>query len=263
MTQEKVVSQIDGRGVATVTLNIPERHNAFDDAVIDQLTAAFEGVANNKDARLMILAARGKSFCAGGDLGWMKRMKSYTREENIKDARALAAMLQTLNVLPVPTIARVQGMTVGGGVGLISCCDMAVATPDAGFCFSEVKVGLIPATISPYVIAAIGQRAARRYFITAERFSSETAAQLGLVSEIVGEDQLDDRINQLVETTLANSPAAVVAAKRLVCHAAGRLIDEQLISSTSEMIADIRVSAEGQEGLAAFIEKRKPTWGVR
>jgi methylglutaconyl-CoA hydratase len=263
MTQEKVVSQIDGRGVATVTLNIPERHNAFDDAVIDQLTAAFEGVANNKDARLMILAARGKSFCAGGDLGWMKRMKSYTREENIKDARALAAMLQTLNVLPVPTIARVQGMTVGGGVGLISCCDMAVATPDAGFCFSEVKVGLIPATISPYVIAAIGQRAARRYFITAERFSSETAAQLGLVSEIVGEDQLDDRINQLVETTLANSPAAVVAAKRLVCHAAGRLIDEQLISSTSEMIADIRVSAGGQEGLAAFIEKRKPTWGVR
>ena len=262
MIKQTVSSQIDERGVATVTLNNPEKHNAFDDAIIAELSATFESIANNKAVRAMILAATGKSFCAGGDLAWMKRMKSYTIEENIEDAKSLAAMLQTLNFLPVPTIARVQGIAVGGGVGLVSCCDMAVATPGASFCLSEVKVGLIPATISPYVINAIGQRAARRYFTTAERFSSKRAAQLGLVSEVAEEDQLDDHINKLVETLLANSPAAIVAAKRLVFQVAGREIDDKLIASTCELIADIRVSADGQEGLAAFFDKRKPTWRV-
>ena len=262
MTKQKVSSQIDERGVATVTLNNPEKHNAFDDAIIPELTATFERIANNKAVRMMILAATGKSFCAGADLAWMKRMMNYTFEENIEDAEALATMLQTLNFLPIPTIARVQGIAVGGGVGLVSCCDMAVATPGASFCLSEVKVGLMPATISPYVIDAIGQRAARRYFTTAERFSSKTAAKLGLVSEVVDADQLDDQINKLVETLLANSPAAIVAAKQLVFHVAGREINDKLIASTCELIADIRVSADGQEGLAAFFEKRKPTWRV-
>jgi methylglutaconyl-CoA hydratase len=262
MTKQTVSCKIDQRGVATVTLNNPEKHNAFDDSIITELTAAFEHIANNKAVRVMILAATGKSFCAGGDLAWMKRMKDYTFEENVEDAKALAAMLQTLNFLPVPTIARVQGIAVGGGVGLVSCCDMAVATPDAGFCLSEVKVGLIPATISPYVIDAIGQRAARRYFTTAEWFSSAAAAKLGLVSVVANDDQLDDQINKLVETLLANSPSAIAAAKQLVFHVAGREINDKLIASTCELIADIRVSANGQEGLAAFFEKRKPTWSV-
>lgn len=262
MITHKVLTEIDERGVATITLNNPAKHNAFDDAIIAELKEAFERIAKNKAVRVMILAAKGKSFCAGGDLAWMKRMKDYSLEENIEDAKALASMLQTLNFLPVPTIARVQGVAVGGGVGLVSCCDMAVANPDASFSLSEVKVGLIPATISPYVIDAIGQRAARRYFTTAERFSSTTAAQLGLVSEVAGEDQLDEQINTLVEALLANSPPAVVAAKQLVFHVAGREINNQLIASTCELIADIRVSADGQEGLAAFFEKRKPTWRI-
>ncbi|MDX2480318.1 MAG: enoyl-CoA hydratase/isomerase family protein [Desulfuromusa sp.] len=262
MTKQKVSSQIDKRGVATVTLNNPEKHNAFDDAIIAELTAAFEHIANNKAVRVMILAAKGKSFSAGADLGWMKRMANYSYEENIKDAKALAAMLQTLNFLPLPTIARVQGGAFGGAVGLVSCCDMAVASPQASFSLSEVKIGIIPATISPYVIDAIGQRAARRYFTTAELFDAQTAAQLGLVSKVVEEEQLDNEISKLVDTLLANSPAAIVAAKKLVFDVAGQKIDDQLIAFTCKQIADIRVSTEGQEGLAAFFEKRKPTWRV-
>jgi methylglutaconyl-CoA hydratase len=262
MTEQKISTHIDGRGVATVTLNNPEKYNAFDDAIISELTAAFKDIAGNKDVRVMILAATGKSFCAGGDLAWMKRMANYSFAENLEDAIALAAMLKALNFLPVPTIARVQGIAIGGGVGLVSCCDMAVATPDASFCLSEVKVGLIPATISPYVIDAIGQRAARRYFTTAERFSAEMAAHLGLVSGVVEKDQLDNEINKLVEALLANNPAATVAAKQLIFEVAGCEIDDELIAFTCERIADIRVSADGQEGLSAFLEKRKPAWRV-
>ena len=262
MTKQKVSSQIDERGVATVTLNNPEKHNAFDDSIIAELTATFERIANNKAVRVMILAATGKSFCAGANLAWMKRMMNYTFEENIEDAKALATMLQTLNYLPVPTIARVQGIAVGGGVGLVSCCDMAVASPQASFSLSEVKIGLIPATISPYVIDAIGRRAARRYFTTAERFNAQTAAQLGLVSEVVEEEELDNEIRKLVDALLTNSPAAIVAAKKLVFDVAGQKIDDQLIAFTCEQIADIRVSTEGQEGLTAFLQKREPAWSV-
>jgi methylglutaconyl-CoA hydratase len=262
MTKQKVSSQIDERGVATVTLNNPEKHNAFDDVIIAELTATFERIASNKAVRVMILAAKGKSFSAGADLGWMKRMASYSYEENLKDAQALAKMLQTLNFLPRPTIARVQGGVFGGAVGLVSCCDMAVASSQASFSLSEVKIGLIPATISPYVIDAIGQRAARRYFTTAERFDAQTAAQLGLVSEVVEEEQLDNEISKLVDTLLTNSPAAIVAAKTLVNEVGGQTIDDKLIAFTCTLIADIRVSADGQEGLSAFFEKRKPTWRV-
>lgn len=249
---------IDNRGVATVTLNRPEKHNAFDDELIADLTATFERVAS--EARIMVLAAAGKSFSAGADLGWMQRMANYSHAENLRDANALATMLKTLNELPLPTIARVQGAAFGGAVGLVSCCDMAVASPRASFCFSEVKIGLIPATISPYIISAIGPRAARRYFTTAERFDAATANQLGLVSEVVDEAQLDDAIENLVTALLTNSPAAVTAAKQLVQDFAERPIDTEIIAQTSERIASIRVSAEGQEGLNAFLEKRPASW---
>lgn len=262
MNEKTVSMRIDQRGVATVTLNNAQKHNAFDDTIIKRLTELFREVESNKDVRVMILAAVGKNFSAGADLGWMKRMMSYSYEENFEDARALATMLKTLNFLPVPTIARVQGAAFGGAVGLVSCCDMAVAASDAGFCLSEVRIGLLPATISPYVIDAIGSRAARRYFVTAERFSAHTAAALGLVSEVVEQDHLDEEIDILIASLLGNSPAAIRGAKQLIFDVARREVNDELIDLTSERIAGIRVSAEGQEGLTAFFEKRKPAWSV-
>jgi methylglutaconyl-CoA hydratase len=260
MTKQLVTTAIDNRGVATVTLDNPEKHNAFDDIIIGQLTEAFTAVAANDSVKIMVLASNGKSFSAGGDLNWMKRMTDYSFDENLRDAQALASMLKTLNFLPQPTIARVQGATFGGAVGLVSCCDMAVATPRAVFCLSEVKIGLIPATISPYVAAAIGGRASRRYFTTAERFNSGQALQLGLVSEVVAEDELDQAVEKLVEHLLSNSPAAIRQAKKLALDVTDQAITDELISDTSERIATIRVSAEGQEGLNSFLEKRPAAW---
>jgi len=256
----KVTYSVDDRGVATITMNNPDKHNAFDDVIIAELHSAFDRANDNADVRVVILAATGKSFSAGADLNWMKRMASYTREENLRDSVALAAMLKALNFMSKPTIARVQGAAFGGAVGLVSCCDMAVGSPRASFSLSEVKIGLIPATISPYVIAAIGQRAARRYFTTAERFKADVALQLGLLTELVEEEALDTRINALVDSLLANSPAAVQAAKQLVFTVAEREITDGLIQETCEAIANIRVSSEGQEGLTAFLEKRAPSW---
>ena len=265
MTDEVVTSRVDDRGVATVTLNNPAKHNAFDDAIIARLTEAFTAIAADDKARVMVLASTGRSFSAGADLNWMKRMTTYSYEENLRDAKALAKMLKTLNFMPQPTIARVQGAAFGGAVGLVSCCDMAVGTPRALFSLSEVKIGLMPATISPYVVAAIGSRASRRYFTTAERFSAETALQLGLLSEVVAEEDLDNGVEQLLEQLLANSPAAVRAAKALVFDVAEQAINDnersdELIATTSERIAAIRVSEEGQEGLTAFLEKRPAAW---
>lgn len=260
MTENTIEVSIDTRGVAVVTMNRPEKHNAFDDGVIAELNHAFSSLADNPAVRVMILAAEGKSFSAGADLGWMQRMANYSFEENLRDANVLAAMLQRLNSLPFPSIARVQGAAFGGAVGLVSCCDMAVATPRASFSLSEVKIGLIPATISPYVIAAIGQRASRRYFVTAERFSAQQALTLGLVSELVDESELDATVETLVSSLLANSPAAIKAAKQLVFDVENRVVDDKLIASTSEAIAAIRVSEEGQEGLNAFLEKRPARW---
>ena len=256
----KVVTQVDERGVATITMNNPDKHNAFDDQIIAELSDAFQQVADDENVRVVILASEGKSFSAGADLNWMKRMASYTREENFRDSQALAEMLRRLNFLPKPTIARVQGAAFGGAVGLVSCCDMAVGSERASFCLSEVKIGLIPATISPYVVAAMGQRAARRYFTTAERFNADTALQLGLLSQLVSADELDATIDSLVEQLLANGPAAIEAAKQLVFDVADKEINEALIEDTCQRIADIRVSPEGQEGLGAFLEKRQPAW---
>lgn len=257
---DKVITDIDDLGVAQVRLNNPDKHNAFDDQMIGQLTEAFIAIADNSNVRAMLLGSEGKSFSAGADLEWMKRMASYSYDENLRDASALALMLKTLNEIPQPTIARIQGPAFGGAVGLVSCCDMAVAASAASFSLSEVKIGLVPATISPYVIAAIGQRAARRYFVTAERFDAHRALQLGLVNEVVDAEQLDQEIDRLINTLLANGPEAVTGAKQLVFDVAGKPIDQQLIDATCETIAAIRVSEQGQEGLQAFLERRKPQW---
>ena len=257
---DKVITDIDDHGVAQVRLNNPDKHNAFDDEIIGELTEAFVAIVDNSNVRVMVLGSEGKSFSAGADLEWMKRMASYSYDENLRDASALALMLKTLNEIPQPTIARVQGAAFGGAVGLISCCDMAVAASAASFSLSEVKIGLVPATISPYVIAAIGQRAARRYFVTAERFDAHRALQLGLVNEVVDAEQLDQEIARLINTLLANGPEAVTGAKQLVFDVAGKPIDQQLIDATCETIAAIRVSEQGQEGLQAFLERRKPQW---
>ncbi|NHN37213.1 enoyl-CoA hydratase/isomerase family protein [Pseudomaricurvus alcaniphilus] len=260
MTTHSVTTAFEANGIARVTLNNPERHNAFDDRIIAELSAAFTAVSGQPGVRVMVLGSNGKSFSAGADLGWMQRMADYSHAENKRDAGLMAAMFQQLQALPMPTIARVQGAAFGGAVGLVSCCDMAVASDRASFSLSEVRIGLIPATISPYVIQAIGARAASRYFTTAERFSAERARELGLVSEVVTAEQLDVKVDELVKALLHNSPAAVRAAKQLVTDIAGRPVDEQLIADTSERIASIRTSAEGQEGLRAFLEKRPPGW---
>ena len=247
-------------GVATVILNRPDKHNAFDDDVIAQMTEAFNSIDRDDSIRLMVLASAGKSFSAGADLNWMKRMANYNYDENLRDARALASMLKTLNNLSKPSIAKVQGAAFGGAVGLVSCCDIAIASSQASFSLSEVKIGLIPATISPYVIAAIGTRAAQRLFITAERFSAEHALALNLVSEVCEHQLLEERLSKLVQKILANSPAAVAAAKKLSNDISGANIDDQLIEDTCKRIAAIRISNEGQEGLASFLEKRPPSW---
>ena len=260
MIEQFVKTTIDHRGVATVTLNNPDKHNAFDDAIIAGLSEQFQQLANNDAVRIVVLASEGRSFSAGADLGWMKRVANYSKQDNYKDARVLAKMLHQLNFIPKPTIARIQGPAFGGAVGLVSCCDIAIASPRASFSLSEVKIGLIPATISPYVINAIGSRAARRYFTTAERFSADEAERIGLVHQVVEEDQLDNAVETIIEALLGNSPAAIEAAKQLIFDVEGKPITDALMEDTSERIAAIRVSPEGQEGLTAFLEKRPAAW---
>ncbi len=260
MSYTYITYATDDRNVATVTLNRPDKHNAFNEDYIAELSDVFDGISQDATLKVMALRSNGKNFSAGADLDWMKRMGHNTREENIRDANALAEMLYKLNFLPIPTIARVQGAALGGGCGLVSCCDVALASTDAGFAFSEAKIGLIPATISPYAIRAIGEGHARRYFQTAERFDAGRAKELGLISEVMDEARLDDAMEKIIETILANSPEAVRAAKRLVFDVSGQPATRELRQMTSERIADIRASKEGKEGLSAFLEKRKPKW---
>ena len=257
---EKVLFEVNEQGIATVTLNNPDKHNAFDDGIIKQLTDIFNNISKRDDISIMVLASNGKSFSAGADLGWMKRMASYSYEDNLKDANALAQMLKALNFLPQTTIAKIQGAAFGGAVGLASCCDIVIASTKASFCLSEVKLGLIPATISPYVVDVIGLKASRRYFQTAERFFSDKAQQLGLVDEIVEPDNLADEVSSMIAKLLANGSQARRQAKKLSQDVAFQTIDEALLTDTSERIAAIRVSSEGQEGLSAFFEKRSPNW---
>jgi methylglutaconyl-CoA hydratase len=246
--------------VARITLNRPDVRNAFNDEVIAELTQAFTQVGQDPQVRAVVLAADGPAFCAGADLSWMRRMADYTRAENLADAGALAEMLRTIHSCLKPTIARVQGDVFAGGVGLVAACDMAVSVDTATYCLSEVKLGLIPATISPYVIRAMGARAAQRYFLTAERFSAAEAHRIGMVHEVVSADQLDAKVAELTQALVSASPNAVRSCKMLVNEVAGRDIDAALIAKTVEGIADIRSSTEGKEGVQSFLQKRKPSW---
>jgi len=255
-----VLFNVDSQNIATVTLNNPEKHNAFDDDIILQLTEVFNEISKRDDIKVMVLASNGKNFSAGADLAWMKRMASYSYEDNLNDANALANMLKALNFLPQPTIAKIQGAAFGGAVGLASCCDIVIASTKASFCLSEVKLGLIPATISPYVVSAIGLKASRRYFQTAERFFADKAQQLGLVDEVTLPELLDSEVNNMITTLLNNGIQAMRQAKKLAFDVAYQEVNESLLKDTSERIAAIRVSPEGQEGLSAFFEKRPPNW---
>ena len=258
ITAPLTVSVADG--VARVVMERPRRHNAFDDTLIDALADAFEALAGRTDVRCMILAGAGKSFSAGADLDWMKRSAEYAFDENLTEARRLAEMIRRLDTLPMPTIALVQGAAIGGGVGLVAACDIALASDAAVFSFSEVKLGIIPSVISPYVLRAIGERAAGRYVLTGERFDAAEALRIGLVHAVVPADGLDSASEALTSTILANGPEAVAAAKRLIADIAGQPIDGALIEETARRIAEIRRGAEGREGVGAFLEKRQPYW---
>jgi methylglutaconyl-CoA hydratase len=247
--------------VGLVTLSRPERHNVFDDVLIAELTEALRSMEAEEGVRVVVLSSTGRSFSAGADLNWMRRVAGASVEENRRDAMGLAALMRTLAELRKPTIARVQGPAYGGGVGLVACCDIAVATTEASFALTEVKLGLIPAVISPYVIAAIGERAARRYFLTGERFEAGEAWRLGLIHEIApDEEELDQKVGELVDTLLACGPVAQAQAKSLIRAVTGRPVTSELIQDTADRIAKIRSSPEGTEGVAAFLEKRRASW---
>jgi methylglutaconyl-CoA hydratase len=247
-------------GVATVQLNRPDVRNAFNELMIGEILGAFRALGTDADVRAIVLAANGPAFCAGADLNWMKKMATYTHAENLADAAELADMLRTIYACPKPVVAKIQGDCYAGGMGLVAACDIAVAAEGANFCLSEAKLGLIPATISPYVIRAMGENAARRYFLTAERFSAQQARHIGFVHEAVAADALDAAVGDIVKALVSNSPNAVKEAKRLVQDMAGMPLTDALIADTAERIADIRSSDEGKEGVRAFLEKRKPGW---
>jgi methylglutaconyl-CoA hydratase len=247
-------------GIATIRMNRPDKHNAFDDALITELTDAFRQAGTDDSARVVVLESTGPSFSAGADLGWMKRMAGQGRTENERDAQALAELMRAIDRCPKPVLGLVQGAAFGGGVGLAACCDIVIASEAASFSLSEVRLGLIPAVISPYVAAAIGPRACRRYFLTAERFDAATAQRLGLVQEVVPQAELNAARDRMIEHLLKGGPLAQRAAKDLIAHVAGAPIDAALMQETARRIAEIRASDEGKEGVAAFLEKRKPNW---
>lgn len=246
--------------VATVTLNRPDIRNAFNSATIAELALAFDELGRDEDVRAIVLAANGAAFCAGGDLNWMKEMAQYSDSDNLADATRLADMLRTIYLCPKPVIAKIQGDCYAGGMGLAAACDIAVAVDTAHFCLSEVKLGLIPATIAPYVIKAMGENAARRYFLTAERFTAHEAHRIGFIHELTSAEGLDTRVAAIVKALVSNSPHAVQQAKVLVREIAGAPIDQALIADTAQRIATIRASSEGREGVASFLEKRTPAW---
>jgi methylglutaconyl-CoA hydratase len=246
--------------VATVTLNRPEVFNAFNEVAIAELEDCIGTLGDRDELRVIVLAARGKCFSAGADLGWMKRMAELSHQANFDDAYKLATMLRTIYACPKPVIARVQGDAFGGGVGLISASDIAVTVENASFSLSEVKLGLIPATVSPYVIRAIGARTARRYFITAERFTAVEAQCIGLVHEVVPADQLDPTVQSIIAAICQNGPHAVTKTKQLIRDIDGRLFSEDVLVDTAERIAQVRASEEAREGVRAFLEKRPPAW---
>jgi methylglutaconyl-CoA hydratase len=246
--------------IGIVALNRPDVHNAFNDVLIAELTAACGTLGEDPDVRMVILTGNGPSFCAGADLNWMKKMAGYSRAQNVADAAGLAEMLRALNELPKPTVARVHGNVFGGGVGLVACCDIAIAAAESAFSLSESKLGLIPATISPYVVEAIGARQARRFFLTGERFEAAEAYRLGLLHDIVPFAQLDDRVNETLGPLMLAGPAAQRECKALIRAVAHKPIDDSVIADTVQRIATVRASPEGKEGVGAFLGKRSPSW---
>ncbi|OAI30753.1 enoyl-CoA hydratase [Methylosinus sp. R-45379] len=253
-------SSLDSSGLATLTLARPERRNALDQAMVVELIAALESAANDSQTRILLLAGEGPAFCAGGDIEWMKRVAADTPRANEEDALLLARAMRALDTLPKPTLARVHGAAYGGGVGLVACCDIAVASDAASFCLSEARIGLTPSVIGPYVQRAIGARQARRYFLSAETISAMQARALGLVHEIAPAAELDARLARIVDALLAGAPGAQAEAKASMALFAEHPIDEALMRETAQRIAARRASAEGKEGLAAFLEKRAPYW---
>lgn len=263
MAPEQLLVDIAANGVATIAFNRADRHNAFDDAMILEMANALESLRANGDVRVLILAGQGKSFSAGADLNYMKRAAGFSKDENVEDAMRLGRMLVALRNLPVPTVALVQGAAYGGGVGLVAACDVVVATASAQFALTEVKLGLVPAMISPFVIEAIGARQARRYFQTAERFDAAQARQIGLVHDVVDDEAaLHAKRDQLVHTILAAGPEAASHAKALVTDIAGFSLDEAGLRDLAGRIAGRRAAPEGLEGIAAFLEKRRPAWAT-
>ncbi|WP_434985916.1 enoyl-CoA hydratase/isomerase family protein [Vreelandella zhaodongensis] len=251
------------KGVARLTLNRPEVHNAFDDSLIAELNAhlnELHTLANAGGVRVVVLGSEGKSFSAGADLNWMKRMVDYGLEDNLADSRKLSALMFGLDTLPCPTVCRVQGAAFGGAVGLAACCDLVVASDKAKFCLSEVKIGLSPAVISPYVQRALGERQMRRYALTAEVMDAPTALALGLAHQVVEHDALDSAIDAMLDTLLGGSPQAQRATKALLANVAQAPDSDTTREHTCQVIAKLRVSQEGQEGLASFFDKRRPAW---
>lgn len=246
--------------IVTVTLNRPDKRNAFNDDVIAELDEVFTRLGQDDAVRAIVLTGTGKAFCAGADLNWMRAMADYSREENLADADKLAQMLKTIYTCPKPTVAAIQGDVYAGGIGLVAVCDIAIAVETANFCLSEVRLGLAPATISPYVIKAMGARASHRYFLTAEVFDAVEAQRIGLIHEAVAADKLDDAVAKLTKKLVNNSPNAVKTCKALIQNVAEKEIDDALIQQTVEGIADIRASDEGKEGVQSFLQKRKPNW---
>lgn len=259
-TNSTVTEHTDSRGITHLTLSRPATHNAFDDLMIAQLHQTLNRLALNRTTRVLVLAGEGRSFSAGADLNWMNKTLTYSDADNQHDAEKLARMLNALNEFPAPTIACVHGAAFGGGVGLVACCDIAIAATSAKFSLAEVKLGLIPATISPFVIAAIGSRAARRYFLTAERFDAAAALSMGLVHETVAGEMLDSRTNDFIEMLLQCSPTAQCSTKELIRAVNFRPVDDQLLTDTAKRIAAARASKDGREGIQAFLDKRAPDW---
>jgi len=249
--------------VATLTLNRPEIRNAFDDAQIERLARALREAEADSTVRAVVIAGNGPAFCAGADLNWMKRMAGYSYEQNLADAAALAEMLRTLDRMTKPTVARVHGAAFAGGTGLVAACDIALGTPEAKFCLSEAKLGLSPATISPYVVRAMGARMARRYFLTAEVFDAAEAYRIGLLSALVPAAELDAALEGILKHLLAGGPQAIAEIKELIRAVSTGMVDEAMIADTARRIAEIRVTEEGREGIASFLEKRRPAWTAR
>ena len=247
-------------GIVEVTLNRPEIHNAFDDQLIAEITTTFKALAQDDEVRVVILSAEGRSFSAGADLNWMRRMADYTEEENYQDSLKLAECMYSIYQMPCPVIASVQGAAFGGGVGLVACCDIAIASKHASFCLSEVKLGLVPAVISPYVIKAMGRRQAQRYFVSAEKFNVKEARKMGLVTEVTEPEQLAEAVMGVATQIASNGPEAVIAAKKLINTVADQPINQTLNSQTARIIAQIRASEQGKEGVSAFLGKRPPDW---